>query len=66
MIQSKIGLRFFRISVAVLPLIPMLILIIQSVFRVDDLIARGQNLTKFEDQVPTYIEILLESWTFSG
>ena len=50
-IQSKNGLRLFRASVIVLPLIPMLILIIQSVFTVDDLVQKGENLTKFENQV---------------
>ena len=45
------GLRLFRASVIVLPLIPMLILIIQSVFTVNDLMQRGKNLTKFENQV---------------
>ena len=48
------GLYLYKISVIVLPLLPLLILVVQSTFTMNNLINEEKILTNYERQVMLY------------
>ena len=53
------GLYLYKISVIVLPLLPLLILVVQSTFTMNNLINEEKILTNYERQVMLYLIILI-------